>query len=454
MTIETKSLRSNHDYILGTAFALRLLLFQFPEITDTLSSRVEIVTPVTSFTRRMCGIPPFSHKVLERPQTLFTPVSCSYIVTEGLYLFQNSVPPYNGGVFHQAPLFLAVFQPLTYLPDFLIYLTYIGIDLLIAYVLSGITRIKQDFYKNLPRLDIELVDGNRPNEIDPWVVAGLYLFNPFTIATCLSRSTIVFTNLAIVLGTYYSLRGNKSYGCFWMAMAAYLSFYPLMLIIPTILLLTNTNREHSKIKNVIIQCVLLYIGWLGGLLTLSYLLVGSWKFLEVTYGVILLLTDLTPNIGLFWYFFIEMFDQFRSFFLVVFQLHTFIFAAPVALKFRDHPLFVIFLLCGIMAIFKSYPSIGDTSLYLAFLPIYSEIVKYMRYNFLTTNIFLYSSILAPIFYHLWIYAGSGNANFFYAITLVYSIGNIILLVDATYAMLRREFDIWNPQWKGCEVTQK
>ena len=78
----------------------------------------------------------------------------------------------------------------------------------------------------------------------------------------------------------------------------------------------------------------------------------------------------------------------------------------------------------------------------------------MRYNFLTTNIFCYCSILSPIFYHLWIYAGSGNANFFYAITLVYTIGNIILLVDATFAMLKREFDIWNPDLRIYENIQQ
>ncbi|CAG8501437.1 8685_t:CDS:2 [Ambispora gerdemannii] len=288
--IETKTRR--RDLVFGIAFITRILLFQFSEITNVLASRVEVVTPVTSFTR----------------------------LTEGLYLFQNGVPPYDGGVFHQAPLLLAFFQPLSYLPDQFTSLTYILVDLLLGYLLSQISRTKEQLYKDLPRVDdIELIDDNKSegeNEEPSWVVAGLYLFNPLTIATCLSKSTITFTNLAIALGTFYSLKG------------------------------------------------------------------------------------------------------------------------------------------GIMAVFKSYPSIGDASFYLGFLPIYSEIVKYMRYNFFTTNIFLYSSVLAPIFYHLWIYAGSGNANFFYAITLVYSVGNIILLVDATFAMLRREFDVWNPKLRYSEVMQR
>lgn len=39
--------------IFGAAFTIRLILFQSSSITETLGSRVEIVTPVTSFTRRM-----------------------------------------------------------------------------------------------------------------------------------------------------------------------------------------------------------------------------------------------------------------------------------------------------------------------------------------------------------------------------------------------------------------
>ncbi|CAG8489483.1 2933_t:CDS:2 [Acaulospora morrowiae] len=243
--------------LFGAAFITRLTLFLFPNITQKLGSRVEIITPVTSFTR----------------------------LTEGLYLFANGVPPYDGGVFHQPPLFLACFQLLSYLPSFSIQLAYIITDLLLAYLLANISRIKQQLYKDYPRLDIELKAG-KPIEIDPWIISGLYLFNPLTIASCLSQSTIIFTNLSIVLGTYYSLKNNKSYGMFWIAMATYLSFYPLMLLIPTTLMFTNNAKlDKKKIKNEIYSCAGLYVGWLGGLLVLSYLLVDSWDFLKATYGV-------------------------------------------------------------------------------------------------------------------------------------------------------------------------
>ena len=108
---------------------------------------------------------------------------------------------------------------------------------------------------------------------------------------------------------------------------------------------------------------------------------------------------------------------------------------------RRQPLFVITTLVGLFAIFKPYPSISDTSLYLALLPLYRHVlprksadesewrwirltvaVTVTRYTFFTISTLMYATLLGPAFYYLWIYAGSGNANFFYAITLVWCLG--------------------------------
>lgn len=44
--------------------------------------------------------------------------------------------------------------------------------------------------------------------------------------------------------------------------------------------------------------------------------------------------DLTPNIGLFWYFFAEMFEHFRLFFLCVFQINVFFYTIPLSIKLK------------------------------------------------------------------------------------------------------------------------
>lgn len=77
----------------------------------------------------------------------------------------------------------------------------------------------------------------------------------------------------------------------------------------------------------------------------------------------------------------------------------------------------------------------------------------MRYTFFAIAAILYSSLLGPAFYHLWIYAGSGNANFFYAITLVWSLGLSILLADSIFSALRDEWEQDNPEEQGAEVKQ-
>lgn len=77
----------------------------------------------------------------------------------------------------------------------------------------------------------------------------------------------------------------------------------------------------------------------------------------------------------------------------------------------------------------------------------------MRYAFFATCTLLYATLLGPAFYYLWIYAGSGNANFFYAITLVWSLAVTVLVGDALFAVLRDELETQRPEIKGCSVVQ-
>ena len=117
-----------------------------------------------------------------------------------------------------------------------------------------------------------------------------------------------------------------------------------------------------------------FLSSVSWLLYVSYLISGaSWEFLSSTYGVQLLLPDLTPNVGLWWYFFIEMFDSFRAFFLGVFWLHMGSYVGGLCIRLRKQPLFVITTLLGIFAIFKPYPSISDSTLYFAMLSLYRHI---------------------------------------------------------------------------------
>lgn len=283
------------------------------------------------------------------------------------------------------------------------------------------------------------------------------MFNPYTIATCIGRSTGVFTNCAILLAIAKAIQGSPFNTMAAISFASYLSMYPILLLPPLVLLAYDCQVEKRRISCITkfaATNVAVVLGCVVSLLGMSFLLANnSWEFLTRTYGIQLTLSDLTPNVGLWWYFFIEMFDSFRAFFLGVFWLHLAAYPAALSIRLRPQPLAVLTILLGIFSIFKPYPSLADASLFLSVVPLFRHVFPLMRYAFVTTSTLLYATFLGPAFYHLWIYAGSGNANFFYAITLVWSLGQSLLVTDLTFAVLRDEWEIERPEMVGKEIRQ-
>lgn len=237
--------------------------------------------------------------------------------------------------------------------------------------------------------------------------------------------------------------------------------YPILLLAPLILLAYDRqpgDKANPTSKPSLLSFATLHASTacttLALLLLTSYLISGSsWSFLSHTYGIQLTLSDLAPNPGLWWYFFIEMFDSFRSFFLGVFWLHLACYTPGLTIRLRTQPLATITLLTGIFAIFKPYPSVADASLFLGLVPLFRHVFPLMRYPFVVAATIAYAAFLGPAFWHLWIYAGSGNANFFYAITLVWSLGQSLLVSDLTFAVLRDEWEVERPEMVGKEVRQ-
>lgn len=82
--------------------------------------------------------------------------------------------------------------------------------------------------------------------------------------------------------------------------------------------------------------------------------------------------DLQPNIGLFWYFFTEMFEHFRTLFLYTFQLNTVLYLIPLTIKLHKQPVFLATILFALTAIFRSYPCIGDIAFYMALFPLWKQ----------------------------------------------------------------------------------
>jgi phosphatidylinositol glycan class U len=313
-------------------------------------------------------------------------------VQEGLFLYNHGLSPYDGGVFHQAPLLLPLFS---LLPDPTRYplvavLLYTLVDLASAYALMQIFASGQSYTTRFFK---------SPRESKRWsssAVAAAYFFNPFVILTCLARSTNVFGNLFIIIATLKACRGAILGSAFALAIASYMSLHPLMLLPPLAILcydswvLRRNNVHITTLTTFAVRYTLVFITAIAILFGLSYALIGDWSFISAVYASRLLLPDLTPNVGLWWYFFIEIFDSFRNFFLGVFWLHMISYSPALTIRFREQPLAAVVLLCGIFAIFQPYANVGDAGFWLSMLSMYGHVHEREYSRPLTDNICLFS----------------------------------------------------------------
>jgi phosphatidylinositol glycan class U len=132
-----------------------------------------------------------------------------------------------------------------------------------------------------------------------------------------------------------------------------------------------------------------------------------------------------------------MFDFFIPFYIAVFNIYYVSLIMPLSLRLNGT--FAYILTIGWLNFTKPYPELGDLSLYLTLLLLLQPVFKYLSYFIISTLLLLVSIVLAPIFYHLWIDLGSGNSNFFYAITLSYSLGIASTVADFAWGYLVQEY---------------
>lgn len=220
----------------------------------------------------------------------------------------------------------------------------------------------------------------------PVSVAAVYLFNPFVLLTCLARPTTVFTTFFVLLSIRHATQANTPATAYALALASYTSLHPLLLLPPIGLLCydqvckaqppsysnhdnktppANSTRAKPTALHFSLHFLSLFTLTTLILLGLSRLILPSFSFLQSLYLTPLSLPDLTPNPGLWWYFFTEMFDAFRSFFLGVFWLHMLAYSVPFTLRLRAQPLAAVVAMLGVLAIFQPYANVGEVGVWLS-----------------------------------------------------------------------------------------
>lgn len=448
-------------FVLIAGVTLRLCLINMSSFVDWLQNRIEIITPLNSWQR----------------------------VLEGIYLKNRLTPvdsdsdsattsaSYQGDLVHELPMMLRLYEwSLRVFDTATIKFMFVLADGLNAVLIYAIairfiqllielekTNLKAGVYTRFlissARSEPEskaaenflLTPQSFPAHYWSIIVLAIYLFNPFTCASCVAMSTTTLQNTILLLWLYFLLDvGRRAYSpllsIFFLAWHTQCSIYSFNLLPATVNFLHQhmsylSSKPAIRLINTALKYVSLFVAISVALVAVNFYLENfDSRFVSCTYLFVFRVPDLLPNMGLFWYFFTEMFDHFVAFFTYVFQLNAFVYTLPLAVRLHNAPLVNLVLQMAIVAVFKSYPSMAETGLYLSLMPcIVAYLFPLMRNFLVYACMFLVATVLAPVMFYLWVGSGGGNANFFFAITLVYSIAQIFLIIDVLYAHLKREF---------------
>ncbi|XP_017467565.1 PREDICTED: phosphatidylinositol glycan anchor biosynthesis class U protein [Rhagoletis zephyria] len=388
------------------------------------------------------------HSIGERVE-VSTPINSFKRVQEGIYLYENGIDPYAGDVVHELPVVLVLLVRIFGSVSNFMPLLYNVLDLLTATLLYKMAKKfvssklleqreqKFEFARDTEELQFQKSDM----DVVPRCVLLAYLFNPLSLLSCAGLTSTVFSNFLLALTLYFLVHRYLLPCICCLALETMRNLYPLVLIAPVVLVFTQRSKAPTSSA---IGVVALFGAACFAITGVNYALMQSWNFLDATLGFIFFYRDLQPNIGLFWYFFTEMFEHFRTMFLITFQMNaTVLYLVPLSLKLRKEPLLLATVLIALMSIFRSYPSVGDVSFYLALLPLWRRCWKFMAHNFVVFCFFVVTLSMMPALWQLWIYSGSANANFYFGTTLAFSTGQIFLVTDLLFAHVKRDFCLRN-----------
>ncbi|ODV79154.1 PIG-U-domain-containing protein [Suhomyces tanzawaensis NRRL Y-17324] len=392
-------------------------------------------------------VPSITH-ALAKSVLLSTPMDSFPSLEEAFYYLEHGIGLYDGGIVHHPPLLvilLLFIHGLGPISSVLFNGLWACMDLFIVTRIIDINKWYNEHNSNRR--------GRKLARFNDDLIASFYLFNPLLVLSNLLHSTLTFALLFLV-ESIHQLVVKRRYFHSAVALAAstYFSVNLAYLVIPMTALALTVSEASQKIP-LALRYVLTFVATLGLFLLASFASVNSWLFVHQVYGTVFFFDKITPNLGLWWYLFTEMFEFFSPFYVGLYNLYSFVFILPMTLRFYEGygksekktsghgDSFLAVVLGYIWISFtKSYPTVGDLAFAASLLPLFkSTILPYCRYTYITALGFLVSLLLSPIFYYCWIVLATGNSNFFYSISLIWGAVHTSILMDLIWGKLTSEY---------------
>ncbi|KAG9006360.1 hypothetical protein FRB94_000824 [Tulasnella sp. JGI-2019a] len=375
------------------------------------SLEIDAVVPVLLFGRLLLFLTPLPD-ILKDDHQLASPLTSFSRLKEGIHLYHNGVDPYSGGGFRHSPILLSAFSTVLPLSSGLSALLWTSLDGLAALAMAQIWRA---------RYGQKEIQASKARER---MIMILYLFNPYLLLPNLARSTASIDNVLVALTLKFASERKASPALLLLAVLTHLSLPSICLAPPVLMLLVQrsthphavalktptvaveeeppTKKAPGHAPQSVVQLTLEYLVYLMILAGVSTVVAGGWHWTGRTWGA----------------------------------LHD--------------PLYAAFVLQGVIASFKPYPTLADPGLFISMFALFPEIFPYLRHPIVTILLHMHAALLLPLFHSLWLSQGTGNANFYYATTLVFGLAMAATVTDAVWAGLRVKF---GPKQEGWEIIQ-
>ena len=147
----------------------------------------------------------------------------------------------------------------------------------------------------------------------------------------------------------------------------------------------------------------------------------------------------TPNLGVQWYFHMQVFDRFRNYFAIMFFSLRYVLVLPLTIRLWRYPVELATTYWFVYAIFHPYPIVSDLMVALSLLLLSPRSLCRMDIPSLVSLCALpVPLILYVLDWYLWLDIGSGNANFIFFQCMAYNVFFTLLFIDFCGATVRRD----------------
>jgi len=431
------------------------------------------------------GAPAFFEDHLE----LSSPMTDHVQLKECQFLLHIGASPYAGDACHVPPLLLLPLVPLHHAPALVQFTAIVAVDVAVAALLrllatqyagararagaswaEATIKVQKDEKSKGPKpMDLTPTRSALQDVVSPAFIGLCYFLNPFVIASCLAHSLQNFHHLALCCALGLAGYGRAGLAAAALAVAVYLfPPTPLVLLLPCAYLAFvqhedshcgrskegpgELQRSFARSNSFAIAdagflpYLLRFAVAVAALLLCLYgasaaFMGGDLHFLQASFVSIVAVRDLTPNVGIWWYIFIEVFDRYRFLFLIAFHGHLLFYPVPLHLRIGRHrptgPWLHAMASMSIISLFKAYPTSSDFALMLSALLIPAELARESEHNFaFLLSGLLFGLCMAPTMAAVWLTRNAGNANFLYNMTLVINVFGCLLVTEWLRAGLK------------------